>query len=357
MTDYLDEAEGPLPPGVKAAFIVVSVLLVLVAGLMSGLTLGLMSLDTVELEVLKRSGARGGGVGGGGADGARRGQGGAAKGAHGRAAGAWGADRVPPRTPPRRPRARRRSEAGPPLACAPPAPAPTRPPAPSIQTARRRHAGGAAPRGAHHARHRQPAPAAGHAAAVQRAVHGGAAHLPGPAAAPRRGHHHLRHRGAHLWRDHTPGAVLPVRACSPRAPARRATRRGLEEGGSARCLAFVCRPKPCAALPSRAPRPRDAASSPAPPLPASVPPHTPAPPPQTLPPARSYGLAIGAHMAWLDARGFRLLPPGAVPRPKSEDEAMAMLKASKDWFDAKKRKGGLVGGVAPRKLILPPGTH
>lgn len=37
-------------------FIGVSVLLVVMAGLMSGLTLGLMSLDTVELEVLKRSG-------------------------------------------------------------------------------------------------------------------------------------------------------------------------------------------------------------------------------------------------------------------------------------------------------------
>jgi hypothetical protein len=32
-----------------------------------------------------------------------------------------------------------------------------------------------------------------------------------------------------------------------------------------------------------------------------------------------------------------------------------MLQASKDWFDAKKRKPGLVGSVAP-KLILPPGS-
>lgn len=34
----------------------ISACLVLFAGLMSGLTLGLMSLDTVELEVLRRSG-------------------------------------------------------------------------------------------------------------------------------------------------------------------------------------------------------------------------------------------------------------------------------------------------------------
>ncbi len=35
----------------------VSVTLVLFGGLMSGLTLGLMSLDTVQLEVLKRTGS------------------------------------------------------------------------------------------------------------------------------------------------------------------------------------------------------------------------------------------------------------------------------------------------------------
>lgn len=39
-------------------FLLFSVALTLLAGLMSGLTLGLMSLDTVELEVLKRSGTR-----------------------------------------------------------------------------------------------------------------------------------------------------------------------------------------------------------------------------------------------------------------------------------------------------------
>jgi hypothetical protein len=64
---------------------------------------------------------------------------------------------------------------------------------------------------------------------------------------------------------------------------------------------------------------------------------------------------IAAHIAWLQQQGFRLLPPGATLRPKSEAEALAMLQASKDWFDAKKRKPGLVGSVAP-KLILPPGS-
>lgn len=66
---------------------------------------------------------------------------------------------------------------------------------------------------------------------------------------------------------------------------------------------------------------------------------------------------IQAHMAHLAASGFRLVPPGATTRPQSKDEAMAMLQASKDFFDAQKRKPGLVGSVAPRKLILPKGAH
>lgn len=65
---------------------------------------------------------------------------------------------------------------------------------------------------------------------------------------------------------------------------------------------------------------------------------------------------IQAHMAHLAASGFRLLPPSATLRPKTEAEALAMIQASKDWFDAKKRKPGLVGSVAPKKLILPPGS-
>lgn len=66
---------------------------------------------------------------------------------------------------------------------------------------------------------------------------------------------------------------------------------------------------------------------------------------------------IAAHMALLQANGFRILPPGAFPRPKSDEEAAAMLLAVKAYREAKKRKGGLVGSVAPKKLILPPGMH
>jgi hypothetical protein len=63
----MHEGEGELSPTTRLAFIVISVSLVITAGLMSGLTLGLMSMDVVELEVLKRSGSvRWAGLGWGG---------------------------------------------------------------------------------------------------------------------------------------------------------------------------------------------------------------------------------------------------------------------------------------------------
>lgn len=65
---------------------------------------------------------------------------------------------------------------------------------------------------------------------------------------------------------------------------------------------------------------------------------------------------LAAHLQWLAEHGFKVVPPGAVLMPKSDDEAMAMVKAAKAYFDAKKRKGQLVNTAAPRKLILPPGS-
>lgn len=47
-----------LTPNQRLLFLGISIGLTALAGLMSGLTLGLMSLDQVELEVLKRSGSR-----------------------------------------------------------------------------------------------------------------------------------------------------------------------------------------------------------------------------------------------------------------------------------------------------------
>lgn len=55
INSHSDE-EHNLSPSQRAALLAISVGLVMMAGLMSGLTLGLMSMDLVELEVLKRSG-------------------------------------------------------------------------------------------------------------------------------------------------------------------------------------------------------------------------------------------------------------------------------------------------------------
>jgi hypothetical protein len=63
---------------------------------------------------------------------------------------------------------------------------------------------------------------------------------------------------------------------------------------------------------------------------------------------------ISLHMAFLAEHGFKLLPPGAVLRPKSDEEAAMMAEAVRLYGEAKKRKGGLLAGE--RKLILPPGS-
>lgn len=64
---------------------------------------------------------------------------------------------------------------------------------------------------------------------------------------------------------------------------------------------------------------------------------------------------ISSHMKFLAQHGFRLLPPGAVLRPKSDEEAGAMEHAVKLYRQAATRKGGLVSAVAPG-LILPKGA-
>lgn len=63
---------------------------------------------------------------------------------------------------------------------------------------------------------------------------------------------------------------------------------------------------------------------------------------------------INAHIGWLSQQGFRLLPPGVTPLPKSPEEALAMVQAAKAYADSQKRKSKLFGG-ASKKLILPKG--
>jgi hypothetical protein len=70
------------------------------------------------------------------------------------------------------------------------------------------------------------------------------------------------------------------------------------------------------------------------------------------------GNYLTAHLNFLNANGFRIVPLGAVLTPHTEAEALAMVKAAKDYFDAAKRKGKLMGAAVEKpKLILPPGMH
>lgn len=67
--------------------------------------------------------------------------------------------------------------------------------------------------------------------------------------------------------------------------------------------------------------------------------------------------AMQAHVAWLTAAGFRIVPPGTSLVPQSEQEAAAMLLAVQQFRKAMdrnvSRKTALIGSP---KLIVPPGT-
>lgn len=65
---------------------------------------------------------------------------------------------------------------------------------------------------------------------------------------------------------------------------------------------------------------------------------------------------LAAHSAWLKANGFRIVPPGSVLRPATEQEAMMMVQGAKAFLDGQKRKGKLMDGAVSRKVIVPKGT-
>jgi len=66
---------------------------------------------------------------------------------------------------------------------------------------------------------------------------------------------------------------------------------------------------------------------------------------------------LEAHLRWLVASGFKVVPPGSIANPANDDEAMAMVKAAKAYFDGKKRKGRLVSSGPRPKLIVPGRPH
>jgi hypothetical protein len=64
--------------------------------------------------------------------------------------------------------------------------------------------------------------------------------------------------------------------------------------------------------------------------------------------------AIAAHVAFMASQGVRVIPPGSVCTPQTEEEAMAMVRIAKAFFDAQKRRGKLLeSGPRPKGLILP----
>lgn len=66
--------------------------------------------------------------------------------------------------------------------------------------------------------------------------------------------------------------------------------------------------------------------------------------------------AIQTFTAAIKRMGVRLLPPGAVAVPKSEQEAAAMAGMAREFFEAQTRKPKLVGCVSPG-LVLPKGIN
>lgn len=65
-------------------------------------------------------------------------------------------------------------------------------------------------------------------------------------------------------------------------------------------------------------------------------------------------MILSAHVELLMEQGFKIVPPGAAPIPKSQDEALAMVQAAKAFFDGQRRKGKLMVEAQPT-LIVPPG--
>lgn len=68
-------------------------------------------------------------------------------------------------------------------------------------------------------------------------------------------------------------------------------------------------------------------------------------------------VAMAAHVDWLTDNGFRIAPPGTMLRPKTKDDAQAMIMAAREFLakgqGRTSSKPKLIG--SPR-LILPPGA-
>jgi hypothetical protein len=64
--------------------------------------------------------------------------------------------------------------------------------------------------------------------------------------------------------------------------------------------------------------------------------------------------ATVAHVAWMQDSGFRIAPPGMMLRPKSEDDAKAMILAGREYLAKPKDRKALLARPA---LVIPRGVH
>lgn len=84
----------------------------------------------------------------------------------------------------------------------------------------------------------------------------------------------------------------------------------------------------------------------------------PAPPWEKLDAGDQQGLtecakaAVEAHAGWLQANGFRIVPPGAITAPQSLEEAQVMIAAAQQYMAQNGRKS-LLG---PMGQILAPSS-
>lgn len=68
-------------------------------------------------------------------------------------------------------------------------------------------------------------------------------------------------------------------------------------------------------------------------------------------------VAMQAHLEWLDENGFRIAPPGTMLRPKTENDARAMILAGQQFLaEGKGRSSSKRKLITGPGLIVPPGT-
>jgi hypothetical protein len=62
--------------------------------------------------------------------------------------------------------------------------------------------------------------------------------------------------------------------------------------------------------------------------------------------------ALAAHQAWLQVKGFRVIPPGTTPAPSCREEAVAMIRGGEAWIRENKNVPPIL--LAPKRGLIRP---